>query len=108
MPEPPISIDRDPVPRVRVVADRAEDVRVDHAGAADLDPARPLAEPAPAPVHLTVAGAEVAGGVDLRGGLREREVAGPQADPQVRPEEAVDEVQQRPLEVGEGDVLVDV
>ena len=91
----------------RVVADRAEHVGVHHARAADLDPAAALAQPAGPPFHLAVARAQVTGGVDLGRRLGEREVAGAQADAQVRPEEAVDEVQQRPLEIGERDALVD-
>src|SRR5690349_6547172 len=73
-----------------VVADVAEDLRVDHAGAADLDPAGALADAA----RAARAGAEGALHVDLDARLDELEVARPEAQVQRRAEVAPHEVEQ--------------
>src|ERR1041384_6312247 len=65
-----------------------EDLGIDHAGPADLDPARALAHPAAA------AHAEAALHVDLGARLNEREVARAEPDPQIAREEPLHEVQQ--------------
>src|SRR5205823_3696913 len=58
----------------RVVTDAAQRVRVDHAAARGLDPARPAAREALALVRHTGAVAHETVERDLRGRLREREV----------------------------------
>src|SRR6185437_1375970 len=60
--------EREPAPRLRVEADVLEHARVDHAGAAHLDPAGELARAAAA------AAADTARDVGLDRRLREREV----------------------------------
>src|SRR5512133_3538145 len=65
--------EREAAPFLRVVADELEHVRVDHPGAAELDPPRP-------PAHRTaLAGAEEARDVGLERRLGEREVVGAEA-----------------------------
>src|SRR5438045_756033 len=70
----------------------AQDVRVHHAGAAQLDPTRPLAQAAARAPALE------AGVVGLHARLREREVGGPEARARARAEEAADELRERALE----------
>src|SRR5690242_13110687 len=65
-----------------VVLHVAEDFRIDHAGAADLDPAGLLARAA------ALAAAEHAGEIDLRRRLGEREERRPQAHADLLAEEA--------------------
>src|SRR5262245_2784806 len=87
--------EREPGPHLRVVADVAEDVGVDDARPAHLDPAGVLA-------HGTAdAVAEEARDVELHRRLREREVARAHAHLAVRPEERTEEGQHGPLEIGE-------
>src|SRR5215211_2983245 len=93
---------------VAVVVDVGVDVRVDLARAEDLDPALALAQPAARAVaHEAAAVAVEAGDVDLDARLGEREEVRAQADVAARAEDRVREAQQRALEVGERDVLVD-
>ena len=92
---------------LRVVTHGPEHVGVHHSRAADLDPAAASAQAAGPGGHLPPAVAQVAGRVDLGRRLREGEVAGAQADAQARTEEPMHEVQQRPLELGEGDLAID-
>src|SRR4029453_19468153 len=82
-------------------ADVLEDLRVDDAGAAHLDPAAVLASAA------ALAAADPAGDVRLDRRLREREVVRAEADIAVWAVERPHHVQQRPLQVGERDPLVD-
>src|SRR5439155_26559382 len=86
---------------LRVVADEAEDVRVDHPRAADLDPTLLLAEPAAG----ALADEARHGSAERR--LREREEVGYEARTHVLAEELAQQVSQRALEVGERDSLVD-
>src|SRR5690348_3198342 len=81
---------------LRVVADEAEDVRVDHPGAADLDPAGVLAQRATRPVTLE------ARDRDLERRLGEREEIGREARTAVLAEERAQQLQERALQVGEG------
>src|SRR6202521_6405124 len=74
---------------------------MDHAAAANLEPA--LVPPALAS-HPT---ADAAGHVELEAGLREWEVAGPDADLSLAPIQRLDHVQQRALHVPDGEALVD-
>src|SRR5215210_7002492 len=76
-----------------VNADRAQDVRVHHAGAAQLDPAGALAESAARAAALE------AGVVGLHARLGEREVGGAEARPRLGAEEAADELGERALQV---------
>ena len=90
-----------PLHSLGVVADRREDRRVDHAGAAHLDPAGLLADLAPGAV------AEVARDVELGRGLREREEARAHAHLALAAEHGAREVLHRPAQVGERDAAVD-
>ena len=79
-------------PLLGVVAlDEAEHVRVDHAGAEDLDPARVLAGAAARAV------AQEAGDVELDARLGEREEVRAQQDLAVGAEQLAGEVLERPL-----------
>ena len=86
---------------LRVVADVLEDVRVDDAGAAHLDPAGVPADAA------ALAAAEEARDVGLDRRLGEREVARPDADLALRAVELAREELDRALQVGERDPPVD-
>src|SRR5690606_10956005 len=77
-----------------VDADRAQHVRMDHAAAQHLEPARAAVGALP-------------GDVDLGAGLHEGEVAGAEAHLEIALEERAHELGQRALEVGESGVLVD-
>ena len=90
-----------PLHLLGVVADEAVDVRVDHAGAHDLEPAGVLAGAA------ALAAAQLAAHVDLDARLGEREEVRPHADGAVGAEELAREVVHRALEVGQRDALVD-
>src|SRR5581483_12500333 len=79
----------------------AEDVGMDHAAAADLDPAVPAAGAAAGPA------ADGAGAVELVARLGVAEVVGPHPDPAVGTEERLAHVGQRALEVAHGEALVD-
>src|SRR5919206_1853313 len=93
---------------VAVVVDVGVDVRVDLAGAEDLDPALALAQAAARAVrHEALAVAVEARDVDLDARLGEREEVRAQADVAPLAEDRVGEAQQRALQVGERDVLVD-
>src|SRR5205823_7042314 len=93
--------ERETLPLRRVEADVAEDVRINPAGAAHLDPAGVLAHRAAA------AAADEARDVELDRRLREREVARPHAHLPLRAEERAEELQHCPLQVGERDAAVD-
>ena len=96
-----------PLGVVALVAHEAEHVRVDHARAHDLDPARPLAEGAERAVTLAPGRvAREARHVDLDTRLGEREVAGAQAHPLALAEGRARELEQSALEVGQRDVLI--
>src|SRR5690606_27661499 len=84
--------------------------RVDHARAAQLDPAAVLAQVAAEALSHAVAGlaAKRALHVELGPGLDEGEEARPKADLQLVTEERRDEVVERGLEVGHGHAAVDV
>src|SRR5215210_6197966 len=93
---------------VAVVVDVGVDVRVDLAGAEDLDPALALAQPAARAVpHVAPSVAVEARDVDLDARLGEREEVRAQADVAALAEDRVGEAEQRALEVGERDVRVD-
>src|SRR3954454_9608570 len=93
---------------VAVVVDVGVDVGIDLAGAEDLDPALALAEAAARAVgHEALAVAVEAGHVDLDARLGEREEVRAQADVAAVAENRVGEAEQRALEIGERDVLVD-
>src|SRR5215467_9704677 len=83
-----------------IVAHVAQDVRVHHAGAQNLDPASMLAEPAARAAALE------AEHVHLRGRFREGEERGTEAYARARPEHLAGEVIQSPLEIGHGDVAI--
>src|SRR5581483_5098504 len=85
----------------RVIAHPCEDVRVDHAGAEDLQPAGLLAEPASAPAAHRAVDRHVDAGLD------EREVVAAKADAPLPAEEAPGELEERPLEVGHRDAAID-
>ena len=84
-------------PALGVDADVLEHLRIDDAGAAHLEPAGVLAGPA------ARAAADPARDVGLDRRLREREEVRPEADAPFRPVERAHHVQQRPLQVGQGD-----
>src|SRR3954454_2140401 len=93
---------------VAVVVDVGVDVRVDLARAEDLDPALAPAQPAArAVLHEARPVAVEARDVDLDARLRERKEVRAQAHVPTFAEDRVGEAQQRALEVGERDVLVD-
>src|SRR4051812_12923455 len=81
-------------------------VGVDHAGAEDLDPRRPLAQRAPRAVAQEALAAVEAAHVELHAGLGEREVVRPQAHLALVAEDRPREGEQRPLEVAEREVVV--
>src|SRR5688572_210858 len=93
-------------PLFRIDAAGREDVRVHHAGAAELEPAF-LADAAFAARGLAGAAADVAGDVDLEGGFGEAEVERAQARLAASAEELAGEVVEHALEMRDGDVLVD-
>ena len=93
--------EREPAPLLGVEADVLEHARVDHAGAAHLDPARELARAA------ARAAADPARDVRLDRRLGEREVVRAEADAPLGPVERAHHVQQRALEVGEREAAVD-
>src|SRR4029450_12071376 len=91
-----------------VLGDEAEDVGVDHAGAADLDPALPLAEVATLSAgQLAGPLALEAGDVELDAGLSEGEEVRPHPRLAALAEYRPQHFLQRPLQVGEGDPLAD-
>ena len=92
---------------VAVLAHVLEDVRVDLAGAEDLDPALALAHRAARAVAQEAVLAVEARDVDLDPRLGEREEVRAQADLALVAEDRAGERQQRALQVGERDVLVD-
>src|SRR3954471_14906045 len=93
---------------VAVVVDVGVDVGIDLARAEDLDPALALAQAAARTIgHVALAVAVEARDVDLDARLGEREEVRAQADVAALAEDRVGEAQQRALEVGERDVLVD-
>src|SRR5688572_6325329 len=88
-------------PLLWVDAGETENVRVHHAGARDLDPAR-------VPAHrASLAVAEEAGDVRLEGGFREREVVRAEAHLALLAEERAHHVQERSLQVRQCDTPVD-
>jgi hypothetical protein len=90
-----------------VLAHVPEDVRVDLAGAEDLDPRLAAADRAARAVAQEAVLAVEAGDVDLDARLGEREEVRAQADLALVAEDRAGEGQQRALQVGERDVLVD-
>jgi hypothetical protein len=92
---------------VAVLAHVPEDVRVDLAGAEDLDPRLAAADRAARAVAQEAVLAVEAGDVDLDARLGEREEVRAQADLALVAEDRAGEGQQRALQVGERDVLVD-
>src|SRR3954454_10774333 len=86
---------------VGIDADVPEDVGVDPAGAAHLDPARVLAR------RASVAAADEARHVELDRRLGEREKTRPHAHLARLAEQRAEELQHRPLQVGERDAAVD-
>src|SRR5712692_6740646 len=86
---------------VRIPADELVEVRVDHAGAAHLDPARALAR------RATCAAADRARHVGLHRRLREGEVMRTETHLALRPVQLPHHVEERPLEIGHRDALVD-
>src|SRR3990172_4779731 len=86
---------------LRIVTDGLQYLRVDHAGAEDLDPAGAGAGAA------ALAAAEEAVDAELHAGVDEREVVAAERRPALRPEDAPGEVRQRALEVAQADPLVD-
>src|SRR5579883_3474406 len=86
---------------LRVVAAVAQHHRMNHAGAHDLQPARPLAHAAP------LAAADDAIHVHLDARLGEREVAGADANPPFLAEQPAGEGADRALEVGHRDPVAD-
>ena len=90
-----------PGPGVRVDPDVREDARVDHPGAAHLDPAGVPAGAAAGAV------ADPARDVGLHRRLGEGEVVGAEPDPPVRAEDRPHHVQERALQVGERQSPVD-
>src|SRR3954451_9199788 len=93
---------------VAVVVDVGVDVGIDLARAEDLDPALALAQAAARTIgHVALAVAVEARDVDLDARLGEGEEVRAQADVAALAEDRVGEAQQRALEVGERDVLVD-
>ena len=92
---------------VAVVAHELEHVRVDHPGAEDLDPGRALAQRAALSRRQDPAVAVEARDVDLDARLGEREEVRAQPDLALGAEDRARERQQRALEVGERDALVD-
>src|SRR3954466_7660415 len=97
----------DAVGVVPVLAHVAEHVRVHHPRAEDLDPAGPLAQRAARAVLHEALPAVEARDVDLDARLGEREEVRPQPHRPLFAEDRAGEAQQRALEVGERDVLVD-
>src|SRR5207247_9906590 len=85
----------------RVVADAGEDIRVDHAGAEDLEPAGLLAKPA------AFAAADRAVDRHVDAGLDEGKVVATEADAPLLPEQPPRELEERPLEVGHRDSVID-
>src|SRR4249919_2931815 len=79
---------------LRIDADVAKHVRMDHAAAQHLEPARGSVRLLP-------------GDIDFGGGLSEGEIAGTEAHFEIALEECAYEFGQRALEVGEARVLVD-
>ena len=94
---------------LRVDAGHAQDVRVDHAAAQDLEPARALAHAATlAVVQMTRAAAHAAADVGLGGRLGEREEVRAEARLAIGAEHrACRSSSSVPFEVAEGDALVD-
>ena len=86
---------------VRVVADRAQHIGMDHAGAAHLQPAGVLADAA----ARAAADRAVDGEIDAR--LDEGEEVAAEADAPLRSEELPRHLGQRSLEVGHRDVAID-
>ena len=90
---------------LRIIADGAQHVRMDHPRPQDL-------EPALAATHATARGRSAGHGarrardVDLRTRLGERKEAGAEADAGLGAEEPAEEMHQNPLQVGEGHLLV--
>src|ERR1700749_3721278 len=84
-----------------VYSDRAQNVRVNHAGAAQFYPARALAESAARTVALE------AGVVGLHARLCEREVGRAEARARLRAEEAAHELRERALQVAHVYAAVD-
>src|SRR5207237_10894200 len=91
---------------IRVVADGAQHVRMDHPGAEHLEPP---ASPADAARRVGRARrrAPEAGDVGLGGRLGEREEARPEADTGLGAEDAAEEVNEHALQIGEAHALVD-
>src|SRR5438128_327184 len=86
-----------------VVADAAQDIRVDHPAARGFDPAVATADVA---VWIAALAGEAVER-DLRRWLRERKVVDPKTDLAVASEDLSRERIQRPLEVGHRELLVD-
>ena len=92
---------------VAAFGDESVEVGVDHPRAEDLDPARALAQGVARAVRQRAAPpAGEAGHVGLDARLGEREVARPQPDLALAPEDRADELEQHALEVRQRDVLV--
>src|SRR5829696_440307 len=86
---------------VRVVADRAQDIGMDHAGSTHLQPTGPLADPA--------AGTATDGAIDRKFNARldEREEVAAEPDAPLRPEELAGYLGQSPFQIGHRDLPVD-
>src|SRR5690349_7772700 len=93
--------EREPRHFLRVMADEAEDVRVDHPRAPDLDPTRVLAQRAAGAVALEARDRH------LERRFREGEEVGRETRTPVLAEERAQQLQERPLQVGERDAAVD-
>src|SRR6185295_4052104 len=90
---------REAAEALRVIAAVAQDRRVDHARAEDLQPAGILADPAALPA------AEEALDVELDARLSKGEVARPEAHTRALAIQSLSERCQRALQIGKGDVL---
>ena len=97
----------DPVGVIAVVTDMLEHVGIHHPRAEDLDPRRALAQRAALPVGGHPLLAVEAGDVDLGARLSEREEVRAHPDLALVAEDRAREGEQRALEIGERDVVVD-
>src|SRR5574337_1242853 len=84
----------------RIVSDARQDIRMHHPRAQDLEPPAHLAQPAAG----ALAAEAVDGHIDAR--FNKREIVAPKADLPLVAEEATHEGIQRPLQIGEGDALI--
>src|SRR5262249_59203486 len=93
--------EREAAPLLGVDPDVLEHLRVDHACPTQLDPAGELAHPAASAAAIR------AGDVRLDRRLREGEVVRAEADLAFLAEQGTHHMQERPLEIGERDSVVD-